>query len=332
MNITELAALAGVSKAAVSRYFNNGYLSEDKRAAIAAAVAKTGYQPSEQARNLRTQKTRQIGVVIPRLSGESTARVVDGISMALADKSYRLLLANTANDPEKEVEYLDTFRHSGVDGVLFLASIFTPEHEAVLKNMHIPIVIIAQRHEGYNCVYHDDYGAAHAVAALLIERGSRHPVYIGVTARDSAAGYARHQGYVTALKEAGIPPRAEEMYLSSFTMESGYEQAKNILAEGRHPDGFFCATDAIAVGTMQACREAGLAVGRDVLVTGIGDSVMGRVAAVPLTSAHLHYKTSGQEAAQLLLKLLKRQGAGTRCVQLGYEVVERESTGNSLLK
>ena len=110
MNITELAALAGVSKAAVSRYFNNGYLSEDKRAAIAAAVEKTGYQPSEQARNLRTQKTRQIGIVIPRLSSESTARVVDGISLTLADKGYRLLLANTANDPAKEVEDLKKAR------------------------------------------------------------------------------------------------------------------------------------------------------------------------------------------------------------------------------
>lgn len=326
MNITELAALAGVSKAAVSRYFNNGYLSEDKRAAIAAAVEKTGYQPSEQARNLRTQKTRQIGIVIPRLSSESTARVVDGISLTLADKGYRLLLANTANDPAKEVEYLDTFRHSGVDGVLFMASVFTPEHESVLKNMHLPVVIIAQRHEGYNCVYHDDFGAAHALAARLIQRGSRHPIYIGVTARDYAAGYARHEGYLAALKEAGIAPRAEDMFLAQFSMKSGYEQAKAILQSGRRPDGIFCATDAIAVGTMQACREAGLTVGRDVLVTGIGDSAMGRVTAVPLTSAHLHYKTSGQEAAQLMLKLLKRQGSGTRCIQLGYEVVEREST------
>ena len=330
MNITEIARLAGVSKTAVSRYFNGGYLSAEKRAAIAAVVEQTGYLPSQQARTLRTRRTRQVGVVMPRLSSESTARVVDGISLALADKGYQLLLANTANDPAREVEYLDTFRRSGVDGVLFLASIFTPEHRAVLQSMHLPVVIIAQKYEGYSCVYHDDYGAARAVTGLLLRRGSKRPVYIGVTARGHAAGYARHQGYLDALKAAGRPPRAEDMFLAQFTMESGYRQARAMLDAGRRPDGIFCATDTIAVGAMQACREAGLTVGRDVLVAGIGDSAIGRVAAVPLTSAHLHYKTSGQEAAQLLLNLMRRQGAGTRAIQLGFEVVERQSTAAAL--
>ena len=75
MNITEIAKLAGVSKTAVSRYFNQGYLSEEKRAAIAAVVEQTGYAPSEQARTLRVRRSRQIGVVMPRLNSESTARV-----------------------------------------------------------------------------------------------------------------------------------------------------------------------------------------------------------------------------------------------------------------
>lgn len=326
MNITQIARLAGVSKSAVSRYFNQGYLSAEKRAAIAAVVEKTGYVPSEQARTLRVHHTRQIGVVVPRLSGESTARVVDGISLSLAGEGYKLLLANTANDPAKEVAYLDTFRTSGVDGVIFLGSIFTPAHKSVLKSMHMPVVIVAQQYDGYNCVYHDDRGAAQAVTALLLRRGSRRPVYIGVTARDQAAGYARHEGYLAALKKAGLPPRAQDMLLSGFTMESGYAAAR-VLLEHRRPDGIFCATDAIAIGAMQACREAGLTVGRDVLVAGIGDSALGRVTAVPLTSAHLHYKTSGQEAAQMLLRLMRRQGAGVRCLQLGFDLVERASTG-----
>lgn len=326
MNITEIAKLAGVSKTAVSRYFNNGYLSAEKKAAIAEVVARTGYAPSEQARTLRVQRTRQIGVVMPRLSSESTARVVDGITLSLAGEGYQLLLANTANNPDKEVEYLDTFRNSGVDGVIFLGSIFTAAHKSVLKSMHMPVVIVAQQYDGYNCVYHDDRGAARAMTELLIRRGSSRPLYIGVTAQDRAAGYARHEGYLAALKAAGLPPRAEDMLLSDFTMESGYRIARQLL-EKRRPDGIFCATDAIAIGVMQACREAGLAVGQDVLVAGIGDSALGRVTAVPLTSAHLHYKTSGQEAAQMLLRLMHRQGAGVRCLQLGYEVMERASTG-----
>ena len=324
MNITEFAALAGVSKTAVSRYFNNGYLSPEKRAIIEEAVRRTGYSPSETARGLRTRRTRQIGVVLPRLSGESTARVVDGISLVLGDKGYRMLLANTANRPEREVEYLDTLRQSGVDGVIFLASIFTPEHRAVLKSMHMPVVIVAQQYDGYSCVYHDDLGAARDLTQLLIQRGSR-PAYIGVTAQDQAAGLARREGYVQAMRQAGLPVRMEDMCVSGFGIEDGYEQAMKLL-QTRHPDGIFCATDSIAVGAMQACRELGAQVGRDVLVAGVGDNRIGQVTATPLTSAHLHYKTSGQEAAQLLLRLLRSQGSGVRSVCLGYEIVERAST------
>ena len=89
MNITEFAQYAGVSKAAVSRYFNGGYLSADKRARIEAAVEATGYHPSIQAQMLRTRRTRQIGVIMPRLSSESCARMVEGISRVLDEQGYQ---------------------------------------------------------------------------------------------------------------------------------------------------------------------------------------------------------------------------------------------------
>ena len=101
MNITAFAQYAGVSKAAVSRYFNGGYLSAEKRAQIAAAVEATGYRPSMQAQTLRTRRTRQVGVILPKLSSESCARMVDGISQVLGEQGYQLLLMNTANDYTK---------------------------------------------------------------------------------------------------------------------------------------------------------------------------------------------------------------------------------------
>lgn len=92
MNITEFARIAGVSKAAVSRYFNGGYLSEEKRAQIAAAQKATGYRPSLQAQMLRAKRTRQIGVVLPKLSSDSCPRMVEGIGSVLEEWGYRLLL------------------------------------------------------------------------------------------------------------------------------------------------------------------------------------------------------------------------------------------------
>ena len=148
MNITAFAQYAGVSKAAVSRYFNGGYLSAEKRAQIAAAVEATGYRPSMQAQMLRTRRTRQIGVIMPRLSSESCARMVEGISRVLDDQNYQLLLINTANDNTREVRALDTLRHDTVDGIILIATMFTPEHHAVLQSLHVPVVIVGQQYPG----------------------------------------------------------------------------------------------------------------------------------------------------------------------------------------
>ena len=329
MNISEVARLAGVSKAAVSRYFNNGYLSEEKREAISRVVTETDYQPSLQAQTLRTRKSRQIGAVIPKLSSESVARMVDGISGVLSESGYQLLLCNTANDPAKEVEYLDLLRHH-VEGIIFLGSIFTPDHTRVLETMRIPVVVLGQEFDGCSCVYHDDRGAARAVTEVMLKNGCRHPGYIGVTPQDRAAGMERRRGFFQALGEAGIPPAEAKMAVAEFTMESGYEQAKFLLERDERPDGLFCATDNIAIGAMQFCRETGLRVPEDVMIAGIGDSKAGKVCAVPLTSAHLYYLTSGEEAARLLLSQLRKHApGGSRSLRLGFEVAERESTRRS---
>lgn len=178
MNITEFAKAAGVSKSAVSRYFNDGYVSEEKRRLIEAAIEATGYAPSVQAQNVRTRVTKLVGVIIPKLSSESCAREVEGISQVLSEQGYQLLLVNSANDPKKEVEYLELFRSNRVDGVIFLASVFTPLHDAVLKKMRVPVVIVGQEYKGANCVCHDDYKAAYTAEKLMLDKGCKKPAFI----------------------------------------------------------------------------------------------------------------------------------------------------------
>ena len=103
MTITEIARMAEVSVSAVSRYMNNGYVSEEKAERIREVIRKTGYRPSKQAQSMRTGRSKVIGVILPRLSSESIARVADGISEVLAEEGYQMLLASTENDPKKEI-------------------------------------------------------------------------------------------------------------------------------------------------------------------------------------------------------------------------------------
>ena len=124
MTIKEIAQLAGVSSAAVSRYLNGGYVSEEKKEQIRKVIEETGYQPSAQARMLRTKKASLVGVVVPKINSESISRITAGIESVLAERGYQMLLAGTDNTPAKEVEYLRLFENYPVDGIILVG---TPE-------------------------------------------------------------------------------------------------------------------------------------------------------------------------------------------------------------
>lgn len=326
MNISEFAEYAGVSKSAVSRYFNNGYLSDDKREKIEKAIEETGYSPSISAQAIKTRVTKLVGVIIPKLSSESCARITEGISQVLYEHGYQILLVNTANDYNKEIEYLDLFRQNRVDGVIFLATVFTDVHRSLLKKMHIPVVITGQEYKGFSCVCHDDFGAAYALMELMLHKGAVRPAYIGVTDDDKAAGEARHKGFLKALSDNDISLDKHNSVTAEFNIDSGYSCAKKIFSGREHPDCIFCATDNIAAGAILYCRENGIKIPEDVMICGVGDSKIGAITAVPLTSARLHYKTAGIEAAQMLLNSIGRASNVPKIMKLDYEIVEREST------
>lgn len=326
MNISEFAEYAGVSKSAVSRYFNNGYLGDDKREKIEKAIEETGYSPSISAQAIKTRVTKLVGVIIPKLSSESCARITEGISQVLYEHGYQILLVNTANDYNKEIEYLDLFRQNRVDGVIFLATVFTDVHRSLLKKMHIPVVITGQEYKGFSCVCHDDFGAAYALTELMLHKGAVRPAYIGVTDDDKAAGEARHKGFLKALADNDISLDKHNSVTAEFNIDSGYSCAKRIFSGREHPDCIFCATDNIAAGAILYCRENGIKIPEDVMICGVGDSKIGAITAVPLTSARLHYKTAGIEAAQMLLNSIGRASNVPKIMKLDYEIVEREST------
>ena len=165
MNIAEIAEMAGVSRAAVSRYFNQGYISDEKREAIRKVVEETGYRPSVQAQTLRTKKTKMIGVIVPKVASGTIGKIVEGVLSVLNEHGYQALLAVTQNDAKKELEYLTAFCDKQVDGVILAGTVFSAEHKRILKNLSVPVVIVGQQLAGYCCVFHDDYHASYAVSA-----------------------------------------------------------------------------------------------------------------------------------------------------------------------
>ena len=134
MTIKEIAKLAGVSSAAVSRYLNGGYVSDEKKEQIKKVIDETGYQPSAQARMLRTKKACLIG-------GGCTKRLIQNPSAGsrqeskkvLFGRNYQMLLAGTDNTPAKEIEYMRLFENYPVDGIILVGTMITAEHRRFLK-------------------------------------------------------------------------------------------------------------------------------------------------------------------------------------------------------
>lgn len=326
MNISQIAKLAGVSPATVSRYLNDGYVSKEKKAIIKKVIDETGYSPLASAQNLRQRKSSVIGVIVPKISSESISRVVDGISVELKASGYHLFLGNTNNNVAEELDYLNLFQSNYVDGVILIATELTPKHMKFMKHYPKPLVVVGQYTELVPCVYHNDKGGARAAVSHMLKQGCHRIAFLGVMEEDISAGFERHNGYREALKACHIKENPALIYQVDFSITDGYRATQELINSGQPFDGLFCATDNIAIGAMNCLRFNNLDIPGNVRIASVGDSIVSKAIQPSLTSVHLYYKTSGEEAAVIMMDILDKHQSVNKQLRLGYELCEREST------
>lgn len=325
MNINEIARRAGVSRATVSRYLNNGYVSQEKRELIGRIIRETGYVPSQRGQQLRTGKTHLVGIIMPKINSQSVSRMVAGITNVLAQNRYQVVLANTENHENRELEFLELFAgRNHVDGIILIATVFTQMHMQTLSSLSIPTVVLAQHLPGHPCVYHDDYQALYDITSLVLKKAKR-PAFLGVLEKDEAAGKERHRGFVDACTDAGLVVLPDAQQVVGFDADSGYFGAERILDTVPDVDTIVCATDEIAFGAMMCMHEYGRRVPDEVQITGVGDSLLSRIARPSLTTVHLYFKTSGARAASLLLEEMRGHSDKPQEIRMGYDIYGRMS-------
>lgn len=253
--------------------------------------------------------------------------MVSGILSVLNENGYQLLLADTQNNEKKELEYLSIFNEKQVDGVIFIATVFTPAHRRALKAMTLPVVLLGQQLKGCHCVYFDDYQSVYDMTQLLLERGCSRLGYISVFHQDKAAGLDRYRGYCDAVDAAGLGNLKEHCVISGFSMKSGYEKTGELFERFGPMDALICATDTIAIGAMQYFKAQGIQVPGQVQIAGHGDTIQGTVTTPTVTTVHYAYEESGRIAAGMLLEQLEKKTEHVKEVKLGFSIIERESAG-----
>jgi DNA-binding LacI/PurR family transcriptional regulator len=330
--LEQVAALAGVSRATVSRVVNGSpKVSPEVRAQVERAVAKLGYVPNRAARSLVTRRADSVALVVSEpharfFSEPFFAGMVRGVSAALAETGVQLLLLIAQDLPDRG--WLERYVVGGhVDGVL-LASLHGDDPlPGTLERAGVPAVLIGrpvdQAAPG-SYVDADNRGGAGKAVGHLARRGRRRIATI-TGSLDMGVGQDRLEGYRDGLAAAGLAGAGELVETGDFTEEGGAAAMGRLLERPGDPvDAVFAASDLMAAGALRALRAAGRRVPEEVAVVGFEDSAVARYAQPPLTTVRQSIEEMGRQATRLLLAQVAGEAGGMHLI-LDTELVVRAS-------
>lgn len=332
MNMKDIAALAGVSKATVSRVINNpDTVRPLLRQRVQQVLNETGYTPNLLARDLATKRTQSIGVIVPKIGTDIFAQLTEGIVEHLDQKGYHMLLSKSRGQVKEEIRYLQLFKKKHVDGIILFTRFMTPELKEELKRLSIPLVVIGEKCADLpaSTLSFDDYHAAKAIVHYLAKQGHQSIGYLGIKEDLSLFGTRRYEGYVDGLRENGLTLHKDLSSPCDFKIQSGYEGAKFIF-EGKQmvdmPTAIFASMDRLAYGALRYLHENNYTLPKDVALVGIDNMEQSAFTTPTLTSVDFNYYEAGLKASELLMKVIENPDHDAYHHIMGYKLVERESS------
>lgn len=325
--IIEVAALAGVSTATVSRVLSRPeQVSEDTRRHVLAVVRSSGYAPNVAARSLRTLRAAKILLTVPDISNTFFASVIRGAEEAARDAGYSIVVGDTRHDPEVEDQYADMLSRREVDGLIFLGHRLPGALGPLLSREGgaAPIVNGCEYSAdlGVPSVHIDNAAAGGDAIDHLIDLGHR---AIGVVTGPEASPISRDRlaGAVAAAERHGLRD-ALHIATGDYAAGSAYDQTQRLLGHG--VTAIFCFSDEMAMGALGAIGAAGLSCPRDVSVIGFDDLPLARYFQPPLTTIAQPKGLIGRRAVELLVDILRGHDRPHRQVTLRHDLVIRHST------
>ena len=332
VTLEEVARVAGVSRATVSRVVNgNPRVAPDVRRSVERAVDRLGYIPNPAARSLATRRSQSIGLVIAEPPGRLFEepffpRLLRGIGAALSSRELQLvlLMPQSPHEESRAERYL-TAGH--VDGAL-LASLHgnDPLPKAV-AGRGIPVVVGGRPPQGAEVSYVDvdNVQGARSATEHLIATGRQVVATISGPS-DMSPGFDRLVGYQQALEAAGHRRDAGLEATGDFTQKGGADAMRRILDARPDVDAVFVASDLMASGAIQVLRSAGRRIPEDVAIVGFDDSQIAATSDPPLTSVRQPIEEMGREMVRLLLEHTADPGSVPRKVILATQLVRRRSS------
>lgn len=337
MSIQKLAQDLGLSISTVSRALN-GYsdVAQGTRQRVMARAQALNYVAHAGARSLKTGKSFEVGVILPASSFGGSfvdpmySVLLGGIDASLAQSGYRLM-ASTGRDGPIEQElarYRQYLRARWFDAYVLVRTQLRDARVDLLLEHAIPFVTYGRTLDSdrHDWVDTDNEQAFKLMTQRQIDFGHRRIALLNGPAQYTFANL-REKGYVMAMQQAGLEPDAHRPFNTGLTEQAGYELASELLARPRPPTSLLCATDAMAIGAMAACRDRSLRVGSHISVVGYGNSDAGRYASPALTTVGHQVAENGRHIGQLLIESLQGSRARTSSYLEQVELIARDSDG-----
>ena len=334
VSIKDIAKAAGVSYSTVSRALHNSPLiSLEVREQIQRIAGSMGYTPNALAQSLQSKQTNSVGLVITTISDPFFADVVNGVEEEAKKAGISVFLATTKNDPDEEIDIIETFSRRRVDGVIVASSRIDAGYASRLEQIRIPVVMVnAEAEEEGNLIYSvsvDDFDGARQAIRHLIDLGHRRIAYLGVSNR-TVSNKHRMEGYIDTLKKESIEIVPERIIINQDTspgdlvrdFKIGQELCEKILKTD--VTAIFCYCDTIAAGVMDTCRRNGISVPQQMSIVGFDDNFICEILSPPLTTIHQPEMEIGKLAMQMILNSLA--GEDVVDILLNPHIIIREST------
>ena len=319
VNIRDIAELAGVSEASVSRALNDRPgVSDATRERIRAVAERMGYRPDARARALVTGEVPLLGLVVPDITNPFFPAVARGAEEEAHEHGYSLLLLNTNWRRDRLLQAFEILSTRRVAGLMVSAPIPDALFAQVPGRTDFDgrvVCVSVDRPTGtrFDMIGVDDDAGGAAVSTHLLARGCRRIAFLSGPVEETSARQ-RLAGLRRALDKAGEGERLRYVSHGEWTVRSGEAQTAQILDEGGRPDAVFAANDLVAIGAWRALRERGLRAGEDLALVGYDDIDAVRWPEVAITSVAQPKAEVGQGAVRLLLASLEAgaQGANVR--------------------
>jgi DNA-binding LacI/PurR family transcriptional regulator len=309
--MAEVARRAGVSLSTVSRALaGSALISEETRGLVRRTAEKLGYQVDAAGSSLRTGMTRTIGVVIPLAHADNQGfsdpfflEILGALADELAARGYSMLLHKVTTDPAIWIQSIARGRRA--DGAVVIGQSLHHASLDQLAGAGFPVVVWGTQLPGqrYLCVGSDNERGGYDATAHLLAQGCRQIAFLGDPAAPEVA--ARHEGYLRALREAGIAPSRQLEVAARFGGDTAYQAVSALLDAGTAFDGIFACSDVFAINAMRALAERDRKVPADVAIVGFDDIAFARYTTPPLTTIRQDYQMGARLLVDGLLRRLR---------------------------